>query len=98
MLGRQTAILWSRDSRGVRSAEPPIDHTGSCETTDSHSVLESLVWFIDSMLDGVDDGRVEWYKGKWIANRQTWLEATKKWSCESTARDKAARKRARGEE
>ena len=53
---------------------------------------------VDSMLEGVDEARAEWYRGKADANRPAFLEADKKRTEERNSRDKEARKRARREE
>jgi hypothetical protein len=53
---------------------------------------------VDSMLEGVDESRAEWYRGKADANRPAYTEAVKKQTDEAASRAKAARKRLRGEE
>jgi hypothetical protein len=50
---------------------------------------------VDSMLEGVDESRAVWYKGKARANRPAWEEANKKHTEEGSSREKAARKRMR---
>ena len=53
---------------------------------------------VDSMLEGVDEARAEWYRGKADAKRSAYKEAMKKGCEESVSRGKEARKRARGDE
>jgi hypothetical protein len=54
--------------------------------------------YVDSMLEGVDEARAEWYRGKADAKRSAYKEAMKKGCEESVSRGKEARKRARGDE
>lgn len=53
---------------------------------------------VDSILEGVDESRAEWYRGKADANRPAWEEAYRKRKEEGFSRVEAARKRMRGEE